>query len=405
MPEPENSPPAHRRTDRYGMIAFAAVVVTCYSGFAFAHRIDGTPLRLALTFALGGVYTLVTILGHSYCEPADQDWMSSMLAAPSPRLVGRYLLQCALVTGVIFVSPLQGFFGIIVLPVVSQAYFDFQWRGAALATVCMFAATIGVFWYRYGVGSVPEAMFSFSAAFAFTIAFTLVTRQALVAKERAEKLREEVEAANRRLREFAAQAGDLATTRERNRLAREIHDGLGHYLTVVKTQLDAATALLPAQPDKARESVAKAAHLTAEALDDVRRSVGALRTDAPRPSLPQALLTLTQEAGLPVAVRLEGAPRPLPPAIEHALFRSAQEGLTNIRKHAAAAAAEIILDFRAAGRVTLTVTDNGHGTRGTNGTAGFGLIGLRERIEVLGGQVTAGNRPAGGFVLTIEVPA
>jgi signal transduction histidine kinase len=163
--------------------------------------------------------------------------------------------------------------------------------------------------------------------------------------------------------------------------------------------------LLPASPDRARESVIKAAHLTAEALDDVRRSVGSLRTDTARPPLPEALRLLTQEAGLPVTVRLEGTMRPLPPGIEHALFRSAQEGLTNIRKHAAASSAEIALDFLSPGRVTLSVTDNGRGVNGDASTAGFGLIGIRERIEVLGGHVASGNRPNGGFALTIEVPA
>jgi signal transduction histidine kinase len=241
------------------------------------------------------------------------------------------------------------------------------------------------------------------AAFAFTIAFTLITRQALLAKDRAEQLRQEIEAANARLRAYAAQAEDLATTRERNRVAREIHDGIGHYLTVVKTQLDAAAAILPAQPDKAREAILKSAKLTGDALDDVRRSVGALRTDTARPPLPEALQALVHEAGLPVTIRLAGEPRPLAPGVEHALFRSAQEALTNIRKHAGATAAELSLDFAAGGRVTLAVTDNGRGAAGT--AAGFGLVGIRERIAVIGGRVESGNRPGGGFTLTVEVPA
>ena len=221
-----------------------------------------------------------------------------------------------------------------------------------------------------------------------------------------QKLREEMEDANRRLRESAAQAEELATTRERNRLAREIHDGVGHYLTVVKTQLDAAGALIATQPDRAKEEVAKAAKLTADALDDVRRSVASLRTDQSRLPLSESLRALVHEVGLPVAVRIEGEPRPLAPGVEHALFRSAQEGLTNVRKHAGASAAEVVLEFRNGGRVLLSVTDNGHGMKGTNGTAaGFGLVGVRERIELLGGRVEAGNRGAGGFALTLEVPA
>ena len=136
----------------------------------------------------------------------------------------------------------------------------------------------------------------------------------------------------------------------------------------------------------------------------MRRSVGTLRTDTTRPPLPEALRTLTSDAGLPVTVRIAGTERPLPPGLEHALFRSAQEGLTNIRKHAAATVAEVALDFSTAGRVILAVTDNGHGMTG-GPTSGFGLLGIRERIAVLGGRVEAGNRPGGGFALTVEVPA
>jgi signal transduction histidine kinase len=247
-------------------------------------------------------------------------------------------------------------------------------------------------------------VFNYAAGFAFTIAFTLITKRALKARQSEEKLRREIEAAHEKLKAYAAQAEDLATTRERNRVAREIHDGVGHYLTVVKTQLDAAAAILPNQPEKARESILKAAKLTGDALDDVRRSVGALRTDTVRPPLPESLQALVHDAGLPVSLRLAGNARPLAPGLEHALYRSAQEGLTNIRKHAGATAAELALDFTATGRVTLTVADNG---RGANGTAasGFGLVGIRERIELLGGRVQAGNQPGGGYLLTIEVPA
>jgi signal transduction histidine kinase len=217
-------------------------------------------------------------------------------------------------------------------------------------------------------------------------------------------LRGEVEEANRQLREYAAQAEELATARERNRLAREIHDGVGHYLTVVKTQLDAAAALLPTQPEPAREAVLKASRLAGEALDDVRRSVGTLRTDVARPPLADALRGLTAELGLPVTVRVDGAVRPLAPAVEHALFRSAQEGLTNVRRHAHATTAEVALDFRPADRVLLAVVDNGHGVV-SSPNGGFGLRGIRERIQILGGRVEAGNRDEGGFALRVEVPA
>ena len=377
----------------YGAIAFASIVLTCFGGYFYNSDFYHSAPMVLVTFALGAFYFAFGILSFDELYGDRRSYF-----------VLYFLVQCTVLTALVFLSPTRGFFEMIVLPVVSQSITDLRPRYAALVTGYLLLVCVGVWGLDFGWGAVASSLFNYAAAFAFTIAFTLITKQALAARRQSDELREELEAANRQLRDYAARADELATTRERNRLGREIHDGLGHYLTVVKTQLDAATALLPAQPEKARASVIKAAHLTGEALDDVRRSVGALRTDAARPPLPEALQLLTQEAGLPVTVRLEGPARPLLPGIEHALYRSAQEGLTNIRKHAAASAAEVALDFRAPGQVALSVTDNGRGADATASAAGFGLLGIRERIAVLGGRVIAGNRPTGGFALTIEVP-
>lgn len=384
---------AHRTGSLYGAVAYAVVILSSYATYFSARQFYASEWMVPLVFALGAVYGSLGVLGGNFL-----DCRGRLAQAVY------YLLQCALLTAIIFLSPSRGFLGILVLPVMSQAIFDLRPRNALLVGLYLFAINVALWAIPYGWRSGLEAMVNYSAAFAFTIAFTLITKQALKAREREEKLREEVEAANALLRAHAAQTDELATTRERNRVAREIHDGVGHYLTVVKTQLDAAAALIPTRPDEARESVLKAAQLTGDALDDVRRSVGALRTDTARPPLPEALRALSAESGLPVTVRLEGAARPLPPGIEHALFRSAQEGLTNIRKHAAVSTAELLLDFRVPGRVTLAVTDHGPGTTGAS-AVGFGLVGIRERIEVLGGRVQSGNRLGGGFALTIEVSA
>ena len=384
----------HRTGSLYGAFAYSVVILTSYATFFSAQRFYAPEWMVPVVFFLGAIYAVLGVLGSCYLDTRGRPVACAVY----------YLLQCALLTAVIFLSPVRGFLGILVLPVMSQAIFDLRARHAALVGVYLFGINIAVWAIPYGWESGLQAVVNYSAAFAFTIAFTLITKQALDAREREEKLRVEIEAANVLLRAHAAQTDELATTRERNRVAREIHDGVGHYLTVVKTQLDAAAALIATRPEEARASVLKAAQLTGDALDDVRRSVGALRTDTPRPPLPEALRALTAESGLPVSVRLEGATRPLPPGTEHALFRSAQEALTNIRKHAAASAAEVLLDFRAPGRVTLVVTDNGHGANGSP-ASGFGLCGIAERIEVIGGHVESGNRPAGGFVLTIEVPA
>lgn len=388
-------PNAQRHTGSlYAAFAYASVVVSSFAGFFTDNRFYGPPWLVPVVFALGALYAALGVLGGGVIDGAGK------LAHAV-----YYGVQCGLLTLILFLSPARGFMGILVLPLISQSIFDLRPLYSGLVAVYLFGINLALWGIPFGWKGVMNAFVGYAAGFAFTIVFTIITRQAIFSRRRADELRRQVETANERLREQAAQMEELATTRERNRLAREIHDGVGHYLTVVKTQLDAAAALLPSQPERAREAVTKAARLAGEALDDVRRSVGTLRTDATRPPLSEAIQALAQDAGVAVTIRLEGAARAMPSGVEHALFRSAQEGLTNVCKHASASAAEITLDFSAGDRVKLMVIDNGRGANGVVSGGGFGLRGLRERVELLGGRVVTNNRNEGGFALTVEVPA
>ncbi|MEN9403836.1 MAG: Sensor histidine kinase LiaS [Verrucomicrobiota bacterium] len=378
----------------YGAFAYASVIITCYAGLFLSEQFYREAWTVPVIFVLGALYTVSGILNRDFCTENR------------PAKAALYFIgQCTLLTVIIWLSPIRGFFGILALPTISQAIFDLRWRNAVLVILYLFGLNVALWGYYYGWSAMISAVVSYLAAYAFTIVFTFITKQALDARRRAETLRQELEVANDQLRAQAAQTEELATTRERNRVAREIHDGVGHYLTVVKTQLDAASALLPAQPERARESVNRAAQLAAEALADVRRSVGALRTDTTRPPLPEALRELAAHGEPAPALTVEGEPRPLPSGVEHALFRAAQEGLTNIRKHARATNALVRLDFRTPQRVVLELADNGVGADPQANPTGFGLLGLRERIELLGGTVNSGNRLEGGFALRVEVPA
>lgn len=378
----------------YGAFAFASVVLGCYAGYFNTRTFYGSEWMCLLSFGLGAAYVALGILGTDFADHGDRRTAAVYFTA-----------QCVLLTAIVFLSPIRGFMGIVVLPVASQAVLLLGWRPATLICLYLFGINIALWGLPFGWGAAFQAIISYSAGFAFTIVFTAITRQALEARAASERLRHELAEANALLRAQAEQTAELATTRERNRVAREIHDGVGHYLTVIKTQLDAATALLPAQPDRAREAAGKAAKLAAEALDDVRRSVGALRTDTARPPLPDALRELAAHGDPVPTLAIDGEPRPVEPGIEHALYRAAQEGLTNIRRHARASRAVLRLDFRAPRKIVLELADNGVGTTpGTNGT-GFGLRGLGERIELLGGTVSSGNRLEGGFTLRVEIPA
>jgi signal transduction histidine kinase len=226
------------------------------------------------------------------------------------------------------------------------------------------------------------------------------------ARHEVERLATELQRANQQLRTYAAQVEELATTTERNRLAREIHDSLGHYLTVMNVQLGAAQAVFDSDPEKARDALQKAQRLAQEGLADVRRSVAALREkpvgDRPLPDAIEALVEETASAGIDTAFSLAGTPRPVQAPTELTLYRAAQEGLTNAQKHARPEEISVTLVYEEA-HIRLVVADDGHGAD-DGGTGGFGLLGLRERVELLGGRVTAESAPGEGFVLTVVVP-
>jgi signal transduction histidine kinase len=386
-----------RHVELYGLLAFAGVVLACYAQLTFIDLIQTNirPGQLVGLFALGLGYALLFSFSGVLCDHR----------APGLR-VAYYVVQLSLVGAALLLSPSRGFFGVLAMPLVGQAIFEFGARGASAVTVAAFAANVGVFALAYGWGGLWRSLLAYVPIYLFVVSFSVLAKQATISKENAERLSRQLAEANEKLRAHAASAEELATTRERNRLAREIHDGVGHYLTVIKVQLDAAAALLPSDPPRATESVQKAARLAADALGDVRRSVSALAADSVRPPLLDTLRQLTSDAMPAPALQIEGSPRALDAVAEHALFRAAQEGLTNVRKHAGATSATLTLDFRLPGRVRLTIADNGRGlpadmARGS----GYGLRGLRERIALLGGSVVAGNAPGGGFALTVEVPA
>lgn len=228
----------------------------------------------------------------------------------------------------------------------------------------------------------------------------------LVVRER--RAREELAAAHERLRDYAAQAEQLATTQERNRLARDIHDGLGHHLTVVQMMVQAARAVIhTADTDKVDGMLAKAQDQSREALAEVRRSVSALREPRSEP-LVEALRALTDEAsaaGVPTGFEVKGTARDTRAEVEESLFRAAQEGLTNVRKHARAKTASVVLDYAGADLVRLEIRDDGLGLAGDSAPGnGFGLVGLRERVGGLGGRVAVESAEGHGLTLTVEVP-
>jgi len=203
----------------------------------------------------------------------------------------------------------------------------------------------------------------------------------------------------------------VAAAAERARIARELHDVIAHHVSVMVVQADGASYALAADPKTAQTALAAISSTGRQALTEMRRLLGVLRTAgdqaalAPVPGLGELreLLDQARAAGLAVTYTLTGAPRELPEGAELAAYRVVQESLTNTRKHGGlAASAAVTLRYEPDG-LTVEVTDDGMATPAGDG-GGHGLAGMRERIEMYGGTVQAGPLPRGGFRVLARLP-
>jgi signal transduction histidine kinase len=202
-----------------------------------------------------------------------------------------------------------------------------------------------------------------------------------------------------------------AVADERVRIARDLHDVVAHTLSVIVLQAGAGRRIAPQQPERAALVLGGIEALGREALGDMRRLVGMLRTSPERHHEPQPTLEWLPEladrvrsAGLDVDLRSEGEARPLPPGVDLSAYRIVQEALTNTLRHAGAARAEVVVRYGGAG-VEVEVTDDGRGP-GANGAAGGnGLTGMRERVGMFGGELEVGAREGGGFRVRAMLPA
>ena len=245
-----------------------------------------------------------------------------------------------------------------------------------------------------------------SPAIFFIAVVTQVKINEQHARENAETLTKQLETANRQLAEYASQAEELASTQERNRLAREIHDNLGHYLTIINVQLEAARVTLNSEPVRTLDALGKAQELTRKALSSVRESVAALRVSpVENRSLENAIAGLVDEArsyGIPIHFSVIGESRLVGGKSGLAFYRAAQEGLTNACKHSRASCIDVELDFSKHDTIRLMVRDNGVGAADVSG--GFGLIGIRERVHLLGGEFKMETQPDQGFCIEVILP-
>ena len=310
------------------------------------------------------------------------------------------------------------------LPIVTIVVFlmVYPTRAAIIASIAIAVITMLIVMaasIMHGVASsqILQDQLTLLPAFLYAFTFPFFMRQQQQQRRRAEGLVAQLEAAQAQLRAHADQVEELAVSRERNRMAREIHDTLGHYLTILAVQLETALKLEERDDPRLHEELLEARRAAAECLAEVRQSVSALRpTDLSHATLTEALARLVHEfaATLPeteIVLDAEGDIDALSPELRVTLYRCVQEALTNIRKHAQATRALVRLRVTTGrnGQAELTILDNGQGaTDGASGSrtspSGFGLQGIRERIALVGGVVTAGPEPGGGWRVEATLP-
>ena len=264
------------------------------------------------------------------------------------------------------------------------------------------------------LGDFPNYLSFFLAPYAVAAILSLAIVRQERARQRIQALYDQLRFAHEELQALHREVRSAAVAEERNRLAREIHDSLAHYLTVANVQLEAAEKLGADRAQAALEHVRRARRLTLECLQDVRRSVAAMRAAtleelAIEPSIRRLVSEFAESTCLNVKLSFALANTPSPsPELVQALYRAVQEGLTNVHKHARATEVDLRL-FASNDSLVLEIADNGVGITVTaNGhqpdSSQYGLVGLRERVALLEGTLSFGPSPGGGSCLKLVLP-
>ena len=377
-------------------LAFAIVVMASYFA-TFSSFKDISVVKIILLIGLGVAYLTTGIYGYAYCARSKSVFWQLIYFA----------IQIPLGGAIVYLGQGVSYNAMILLPLAAHSVVMLSqgWmivvNGIVLMVYILSTALFSPDWT-----SVWSSLPTFLAGQVFIVFFTQLAVSEEKARLQINQLVSELAEANQRLRSYAVQIEELTIAKERNRLAREIHDGIGHYLTTIHMQLQAAKAVLPGRLDLAKEAIDKAQHLTQEALADVRKSVAALRAPLderiPLTDRLRKLLEGMEVSGIHTELQVVGEEQALSPQVDLTLYRAVQESLSNTIKHAQASNFKVTLDFEQPGMVGLVVEDNGIGADTTNG--GFGLIGIQERVNLLNGNFWIESNKGKGFQIRLEVP-
>jgi signal transduction histidine kinase len=298
----------------------------------------------------------------------------------------------------------------LAVPVLLYTLAAYQPRRHSLTglAICLAGSIMGVLIWAHGIGIARKifaalVIFGGTALVAWVLGDSMHYRRAyyLSLEERAARAEAERDA-----------QATIAAAAERARIARELHDVVAHNVSVMVVQADGAGYALDRDPERARGALMAISRTGRQALAEMRRLLGVLRSGdeqtglAPQPGLAQLreLISAARTAGMSVSLTTEGEPVALPEGAELAAYRVVQESLTNTRKHAGLGASAAILLRFAPDELLVRVIDDGLGGPAADVAVGHGLIGMRERVEMYGGTVQAGPRQDGGYQVSARLP-
>jgi signal transduction histidine kinase len=273
------------------------------------------------------------------------------------------------------------------------------WVGVLWIIILALISSVA-FILREGIQEGLFTMLIYGGGYFFFGMFGRAMMEARLEREKSQQLYEE-------LQDYVYKVEELAVTKERNRLAREMHDSLGHRLTVAAVQLEGAQRLIKKDPPKAEEMVGTVREQVKQSLHELRQTVAALREPVEtgfsiQEALERLIVSFEQATGLTANVAISDLPS-LGEKLRLVLYRTVQEALTNVQKHAEAK--QVWLNLHAQdGELKLLVSDNGKGLSKNAEENGFGLRGIRERVTQVGGTCFLEDHPGGGTQIAVNIP-
>jgi len=374
-----------------GLIAaFAIAIPSLYEYFSDEHEYRWIALGLYFTFIF-------------FLSVREQAMQQSNLPATV------YLGIVTLLTVSLLALPPHHEFVIIYFFILSAEATTLQPGKKSYYWIALFILITGVI--LFFLGGITAALYGlpiYAGGYIFFGAFSTAAARAEAARAETQSLLEDLSIAHEKLQAYAAQAEELAVAEERNRLAREMHDTLGHRLTVAIVQLEGAGRLVEKEPQRAQEMLATVKEQMRAALSELRGTVATLRepllADTSITNALQSLGNTYENAtGIEVSMAFAHNIPPLPNEYRVAIYRAAQEALTNVQRHAQATQVKMSLLLNE-DEIDLTLQDNGKGLPDNADKLGFGLRGIKERAAQLNGRMRLEPNPEGGAQICLCLP-